>query len=248
MGGGDVSAPFLSVYGHVAIDQILTVTRFPDLNTSVDVTEKSTHLGGTGANIAVVAAKLGVPTALCAFVGADFPKAFEDLISEAGVITDELRRVDGYDTSQAIVDPAQEVHRIWNADSTARALAHCDALFCNRYEAESVIKYLGVGSVGEIDKPLVVCTSGAKGSDAYIDGEHFHIPAIPAERVVDATGAGDAYRAGYYAGLYHGFDVRESLVIAATVSSFVVEDYGSITSAPDWGSVVERAGKYLRDV
>ena len=51
-----------------------------------------------------------------------------------------------------------------------------------------------------------------------------------------------------HAGLYHGFDVRESLVIAATVSSFVVEDYGSITSAPDWGSVVERAGKYLRDV
>lgn len=303
-----MSQPFLTVYGHVAIDQILTVAKFPENNTSVDVTEKSTHLGGTGANIAVTAARLGVPTALCALVGADFPKTFEESISEAGVLTDELVKVDGYDTSQAIVvsddamdqkvlfyqgpqgyaskigidllknakmsqhvhfctgdpeyyislmkeiecpmaiDPAQEVHRIWNPDSLKRALAHCDSLFCNRFEAESVVKYLGVDSVADIDKPLVVCTCGAKGSDVYIEGEHFHIPAIPAENAVDPTGAGDAYRAGYYAGLYHGFEVHESLVIAATVSSFVVEDYGALTAAPTWGDVLERAGKYLRDI
>ena len=303
-----MSEPFLSVYGHVAVDQIVTVEHFPKNNTSVDVTKKSTHLGGTGSNIAVVAAKLGVPTALCAFVGTDFPKKFNDEIRDAGVIMDEFKAVEGSDTSQATVvsdsamdqkvlfyqgpqgyasklndrllsnakrskyvhfctgdpeyyidlmhdipcsialDPAQEVHRIWNADSLKRALALSDSLFCNRFEAESVMKYLKVDSVAEIDKPLVVCTRGSEGSDAYIDGEHFSIPLVKADRVVDATGAGDSYRAGYYAGLYNGYDKHEAMVIAATVSSFIVEDYGSMTAAPSWDRVMERADAYLREI
>ncbi len=300
--------PFLSVYGHVAIDQIMKVAEFPRDNTSVDVLEKSTHLGGTGSNIAVVAARLGVPTALCAFVGEDFPKIFEDIIVNAGVITDELVKVKGYDTSQAMVandsqmtqkvlfyqgpqgfaskigikmlknasdsryvhfctgepryyidlmseiagkkaiDPAQEVHRIWNAPLLKEALDSSDYLFCNRYEFESVSKYLGVDSVKQIEKSLVVMTKGEDGSEAVIDGEFFTIPTVKADRVVDATGAGDSYRAGFYAGLYHGHDVHESLVIASAVSSFIVEEYGSMTASPTWDQVMERADSYLREI
>ena len=51
--------PFLSVYGHVAIDQICTVRKFPRDNTTEDVLTKTTVLGGTGPNIAVHAARLG---------------------------------------------------------------------------------------------------------------------------------------------------------------------------------------------
>ena len=144
------------------------------------------------------------------------------------------------------MDPAQEVHRIWTADRLKRALALSDSLFGNRFEFESVRKYLNVDSIADIDLPLVVCTCGSDGSEAYIDGEHFSIPAVKAEKVVDATGAGDSYRAGYYAGLYNGYDKHEALVIAATVSSFIVQDYGSMTAAPTWDQVMERADSYLR--
>ena len=86
--------PYLTVYGHVAIDQIVKVTRFPRDNTTEDVLEKTTLLGGTGTNVAVHAAGLGVPTALCAFVGTDLPAKFLRQISESGCIVDEVIEVE----------------------------------------------------------------------------------------------------------------------------------------------------------
>ena len=60
-----MTEPFLSVYGHITIDQIVSVGKFPDINETVDIMSKKTTLGGTGTNIAIEAARLGVPTALC---------------------------------------------------------------------------------------------------------------------------------------------------------------------------------------
>lgn len=300
--------PFLSVYGHVAVDQICTVTKFPRDNTTEDVLTKTTVLGGTGPNIAVHAARLGVPTAICAFVGNDFPAHFEKYIADSGLIMDEFVRVDGYDTSQCTLvtdgngvlkalfyqgpqgcaskldnrlvknasrskythfctgepayyidlmrdipgrislDPAQEIHRIWNPELLDSAMKDTDYLFGNNFEFESILKYRKVDSIDEIGLPLVVCTCGEKGSEAVIDGEHFHIPTVKADRVVDAIGAGDSYRAGFYAGLYHGYDVHESLVIASSMSSFVVEQVGAMTADPGWDAVLERAEPYLKEI
>lgn len=300
--------PYLSVYGHVAIDQIVKVVRFPRDNTSEDVIEKTTLLGGTGPNIAVHAAALGVPTALCAFVGTDFPSKFLKQISDSGCIVDEVIEVDGYDTSQATVvndvnmtqkvlfyqgphgcasklgipmirnasmsryvhfitgeprfhidcmtqiegsialDPAQEIHRIWTPELLREGLQYTDSLFGNNFEFESILRYLGLESIDGIDKPLVVRTCGSKGTDAIIDGEYFHIPAVRAERVVDATGAGDSFRAGYYAGLYNGYDKHEALLIASAVASFVVEKVGALTAMPTFDQVMERVDPYLRGI
>lgn len=103
MAGRHMSQPFLSVYGHVTVDQIMTVRKFPADNTTEDIVTKMTTLGGTGTNIAVAAAKLGCPTALCAFVGNDFPGMYEKQIRESGLIMDEFLHVDKYETSGAIV-------------------------------------------------------------------------------------------------------------------------------------------------
>ncbi len=107
MGGRDLK-PFLSVYGHVTVDQILSVRKFPRDNTTEDVMTKATTLGGTGTNIAVSAAKLGCPTALCAFVGNDFPAQYEEMMASSGLIMDEFVHVDRYETSTAVVvnDPS----------------------------------------------------------------------------------------------------------------------------------------------
>jgi len=95
--------PFLSAYGHVTVDVIMTVRKFPADNTTEDIIAKTTTLGGTGTNIAVVAAKLGCPTALCAFVGNDFPGLYEKQIEESGLILDEFLHVDKFETSGAVV-------------------------------------------------------------------------------------------------------------------------------------------------
>ncbi|MDR3206381.1 MAG: PfkB family carbohydrate kinase [Candidatus Methanoplasma sp.] len=300
--------PFLSVYGHVTIDQIIALDEFPKLNESVDVVSKKTSLGGTGTNIAASAARLGVPTAICAFVGEDFPSEYAAEISSSGLIVNELVKVDGTETSQAMVfnnsrleqkvvfhqgpqgsasklgvclaenasaskhvhfctgdpeyyisligrlqspersislDPAQELYKMWDGAALSKALAGSDALFCNEYEAKVIERHLGIDDVMDLDKKLVVRTEGAAGSTAKIDGAIERIPTVRGNGFADATGAGDAYRAGYYAGLYNGYGVRDSLILASTVSSFVVEKVGALTNTPTWEMTLKRAGGYL---
>ena len=301
--------PFLSVYGHVTVDQIMKVRKFPVTGTTEDVLTATTTLGGTGTNIAVTAARLGCPTALCALVGNDFPGAYEEEIRDSGLILDDFRHVDGYDTSKAVVvndaaldqkvlfyqgpqgfateigimldrmasqskyvhfctgqpsfylsvmeripessisiDPAQETHRIWNSENFPKALAMADALFCNKIEGDSLRKYIGEYDIFDADVGLVVCTYGAEGSMARIGEEKIKIPTVKAEKVVDVTGAGDSYRAGYYTALYHGYEIPESLVIASAVASFTVEKTGALTNTPTWEAALERAEPYFTEI
>ncbi|MDR0523376.1 MAG: PfkB family carbohydrate kinase [Candidatus Methanoplasma sp.] len=301
-------SPFLSVYGHVTIDQIISLKEFPAINESVDVVSKKTSLGGTGTNIAVSAARLGVPTAICAFVGGDFPPEFMSEMESSGLDLRDFRKVPHMETSQALVfnnssleqkvvfhqgpqgcagslgvrltdmarlsrhahfctgepayyisimrevagpgreisvDPSQEVYKMWSRESLEAALSLSDALFCNEYEAKVIERLLGISDVMEVDKRLVVRTEGARGSTAKIDGEIARIPAIRGDGFMDATGAGDAYRAGFYAGLYNGYSERDSLAIASAASSFVVEKVGALAGAPTWEAALKRARELL---
>ena len=95
--------PFLTVYGHVCLDQIMTLERFPEPNTSVDILAKHRYFGGTGANIATVAAALGVPTALVSYVGSDLPEDFRESMAARGVDLSEVVTVDGYETSTVLI-------------------------------------------------------------------------------------------------------------------------------------------------
>lgn len=302
--------PFLSVYGHVTVDQILKVKKFPANNTTEDIISKTTTLGGTGTNIAVAAARLGCPTALCAFVGNDFPGSYEKQIADSGLILDEFVHVDKYETSGAIIvndnemtqkvvfyqgpqgfaedldielssnakkskythfctgqpsyylkimdaihdktnialDPAQESHRIWNADLFPKAACKSDILFCNELEGESLSRYAGVKNVMDVDVDMVVCTQGSKGSLARIKDEFLEIPVVQADRIVDPTGCGDTYRAGFYTALYKGFSVPEALVIGSSVASFVIENTGALTNIPTWDEVLGRAENYFTKI
>ncbi len=145
-------------------------------------------------------------------------------------------------------DPAQEIHRVWNADLVSKAVPLADALFCNDLEAGTIQKYLQLDDVMEIDLPLVVRTEGDRGSTAKIGDEVMRIPVVKDDRVVDVTGAGDSFRAGFYAALYRGFDVPEALVVASAVSSFVVKEVGALTNTPTWEAALERAEPYLGEI
>lgn len=310
MGGRDLKDPFLSVYGHVTVDQIISIDEFLPPGITADALSKKTTLGGTGPNIAVAAAKLGCPTALCAFIGPDFPSAYYRFMEDSGLIMDEVVTLEGQETSTCVIindrqlttrvffyqgpqghaddlgirltgmafkskkvhfctgqpsyyislmrelsggpemalDPAQEVHHVWNADLVKEAMPMADSLFCNELEAETICRYLGLGSILDAPPSLVVTTNGDKGSVARIGDEVVSIPLVKAGKAVDVTGAGDNYRAGFYSALYHGYDVPEALVIASSVASFAVEAVGALTNTPSWEKAVERAEPYMREI
>ena len=310
MGGRDLKDPFLSVYGHVTVDQIISIDEFLPPGITADALSKKTTLGGTGPNIAVAAAKLGCPTALCAFIGPDFPSAYLRFMEDSGLIMDEVVTLEGQETSTCVIindrqlttrvffyqgpqghadelgvrltgmasrsrkvhfctgqpsyyislmrelsggpemalDPAQEVHHVWDADLVREAMPMADSLFCNELEAETICRYLGLDSILDAPTFMVVTTNGDKGSVARIGDEIVNIPLVKAERAVDVTGAGDNYRAGFYSALHHGYDVPEALVIASSVASFAVEAVGALTNTPSWDVAVARAEPYMREI
>jgi sugar/nucleoside kinase (ribokinase family) len=58
--------------------------------------------------------------------------------------------------------------------------------------------------------PLVVVKAGAQGAYAHAGGQAWHAPALPVD-VVDTTGAGDAFDAGFLAALLQGEPVETCL-------------------------------------
>ena len=91
------------MYGHVTVDQIISIDQFLKPGITADALSKKTTLGGTGPNIAVSAAKLGCPTALCAFIGPDFPGKYMDFMRDSGMIMDEVVTLDGEETSTCVI-------------------------------------------------------------------------------------------------------------------------------------------------
>ena len=86
--------------------------------------------------------------------------------------------------------------------------------------------------------------SGAKGSTVLSGDGSFEIPALRSRRISDVTGAGDAYRAGFYAGLSRGLDLRRCGLLGSAVAGFVIEKRGTQTNIPTWAQAVARASRY----
>lgn len=72
----------------------------------------------------------------------------------------------------------------------------------------------------------VVVTNGSQGSFILNDGVYYHIPAYPPEIVVDATGCGDTYMAGYLYQRIKGTDIQEAGIFAAVLASKKMESPG----------------------
>lgn len=70
-------------------------------------------------------------------------------------------------------------------------------------------------------------TLGEKGSIITFEGKTIKIPAVAPKKVVDPTGAGDAYRAGFLHGLIEHWDMKKSARWAAACASFAVEGRGA---------------------
>jgi sugar/nucleoside kinase (ribokinase family) len=72
---------------------------------------------------------------------------------------------------------------------------------------------------------VLVCKRGSQGSHIFTKKGDFEVPAIQVE-VVDNTGAGDVYNAGFLAGLFLERSLEESALFATNVAAGSVMGYG----------------------
>ena len=74
---------------------------------------------------------------------------------------------------------------------------------------------------------LFVITLGADGCIAFHGADTFSCTAIPVETVVDTTGAGDAFAAGFLSQYCYGASVSESLLKGASLSAEIIQQTGA---------------------
>jgi ribokinase len=78
---------------------------------------------------------------------------------------------------------------------------------------------------------IVAVTLGARGCFVY-DSHHEHLIAAEKVRVVDTTGAGDAYAAGFLYALIKGKNIKEAGIQGNKTASSCIKEFGARTGLP----------------
>lgn len=110
-------------------------------------------------------------------------------------------------------DPAQEVHYRWSGPELAELLVEAEILFGNESELRRISALLGApGPAGLLDRvPTVIMTRGARGVHAWTRAGTFSVPAPRLAGAHPVTGAGDAFRGGFYGEFFRGRPLEAAL-------------------------------------
>lgn len=77
------------------------------------------------------------------------------------------------------------------------------------------------------DTKLAALTRSEKGSVILSGGQSISIPVAPVAKVVDSTGAGDLYAAGFLFGVSQGFDLEKSGRLASLAAAEIISHVGA---------------------
>ena len=104
-----------------------------------------------------------------------------------------------------------------------------DILFANEVEIRALAETddFEAAVAGIAPKvPLLVVTRGAHGALAIEGGERTEVGAEPIDQVVDTTGAGDLFAAGFLAGHAEGRSMRDCLTMGAVCAREIIAQVG----------------------
>jgi adenosine kinase len=138
-----------------------------------------------------------------------------------------------FDPGQAM--PAFSGEELWELAGLA------DWVAMNDYEAEMFTQKTG-RSIEDLarTKRGVIVTLGAQGSRVHEGGAVTAVPVVPAEKIVDPTGCGDAFRAGLLYGLAHGWPLAKAARLGSLLGSIKIAERGGQNHALSPALVRER--------
>jgi adenosine kinase len=131
-----------------------------------------------------------------------------------------------------IFDPGQGLP-MFSPQELTEFVRQADYVAVNDYEGKLLEERTG-RKLEQLAKEVkaLVCTMGAKGSVIFADGKRHEIPIVEAEKVVDPTGCGDAYRAGLLYGISHGWDWPSTGRLSALLGAIKIAQRGAQNHAP----------------
>lgn len=105
-----------------------------------------------------------------------------------------------------------------------------DLLFANENEAKSLFQtnelQVAIDGLAAV-APLAVVTRSADGAVVVQGQERIEVPSAPAARVLDTTGAGDLFAAGFLTGHAQGRSLHDSAVMGTVAAAEIIEHYGA---------------------
>lgn len=149
--------------------------------------------------------------------------------------------------SKLVFDPSQQIV-ILSGDDLAEGVELASVAVGNDYEFGMLEKKSGL-TIDDIEKKcdVTVITYGERGSEIRAGGDRVTIPVAPAEKVVDPTGGGDAYRAGLLKGLIMGLDLPAVGRLAAQSAVYAIEYHGTQEHRYDAEGFVRRFDQSFPD-
>ncbi len=136
-----------------------------------------------------------------------------------------------------IWDPGQQCARM-SGPELQDGFEGSTLVICNDYEFELIRQKTSVDedSLLEHTQALVI-TRGENGCSIFTSAGRHDVPAVTATRIVDPTGVGDAFRAGFMKGLSRGTDRADWVVCArmgAVAATYALEHLGGQSHAFTW--------------
>lgn len=126
-----------------------------------------------------------------------------------------------------ICDPGQSLTK-WDGETLRNWIAGSMMLISNDYELEIIMKMTGMNKEDLMQLAgCIITTLGEKGSLVSTPLTDDHVPSITIEKVIDPTGAGDAYRAGLLKGIAAGKDLLTSVRLGTVAAAYAIEKYGT---------------------
>jgi adenosine kinase len=126
-----------------------------------------------------------------------------------------------------IFDPGQSIPA-WGGEELQEMADQALALIVNDYELEMFQQKTGLNEAEILGlTPTLITTRGDSGSYLRRAAGREDLPVVGPRRILDPTGAGDAYRAGLLKGLALELSWSESVRMGAVLASFCVEEQGT---------------------
>ncbi len=131
------------------------------------------------------------------------------------------------------LDPGWDPEENWDS-GLREVLLHTDIFLPNEQELLALARQSTLEGALEHFReiPTTVVKRGASGAVACRDGSAMSC-SPPAVEVVDTTGAGDSFDAGFLFGLLEGHDLRKALEAGCLCGALSTEKSGGVESQPD---------------
>jgi len=149
--------------------------------------------------------------------------------------------VEEYKHCLKVYNPGYGIFRFGKIPTAFRTvMRESDIIVLNHHELKH-LESIGY-KMNLTPKQTFIVTRGADGASVFVKDTRVDVQAYKA-RVVDASGAGDAFNAGLIVAKLRGYDIYESVKLGNATASFIVEEWGCQTNLPTWEQVTERYEK-----